>query len=231
MATAIVFEDQLRIPPIASLDDFRRWLRSDDFPQRGRIDYLSGEIEVDMSPENLFFHGTLKTEIATVLAGCVKQLRSGHLFVDATRITCLEASVSAEPDIVFLSDEAIDTDRVRLIPSASGNDDDYIEIEGPPDLIVEIVSKSSEKKDTQRLPAAYFAAGVPEFWLVDARPISGASGARLVFQIHHRGDGRFIPAPADPIGFQRSLVMGKSFRLERNKDAHGRPVYTLHVAE
>ncbi len=68
MATAVVFEDQLRIPPIASLEDFRRWVRSEHFPERGRIDYVTGEIEVDMSPENLFFHGTLKTEIARVLA-------------------------------------------------------------------------------------------------------------------------------------------------------------------
>ncbi len=67
--------------------------------------------------------------------------------------------------------------------------DDYIEIEGPPDLIVEIVSKSSEKKDTLRLPAAYFAAGVPEFWLVDARH------KPLYFQIHHRGDDLYVAAP------------------------------------
>ena len=59
--------------------------------------------------------------------------------------------------------------RVRLVPKASSETADYIEIEGPPDLIVEIVSDSSVCKDTKRLPAAYFAAGVPEFWLVDAR--------------------------------------------------------------
>ena len=36
----------------------------DDFPERGRIDYIAGQIEVDMSPEDLFTHGSLKTEIA-----------------------------------------------------------------------------------------------------------------------------------------------------------------------
>src|SRR6266700_3324391 len=111
MTVAIIFEDALRIPPIASLDDFRRWMRSDDFPERGRIDYLQGEIEVDMSPENLFFHGTLKSEMVRVLLNCVNERDLGYLFTDRTRITCVEAGISAEPDIVVLSDEAIDTGR------------------------------------------------------------------------------------------------------------------------
>jgi Uma2 family endonuclease len=224
MATAVVFEDQLRIPPIASLEDFRRWVRSEHFPERGRIDYVTGEIEVDMSPENLFFHGTLKSRICRVLDAIVEQQKLGYVFTDATRITCLEAGVSAEPDIVVLSDVAIDSGRVKLVPKSSGEEGHYIEIEGPPDLIVEIVSDSSEKKDTQRLPAAYFAAGVPEFWLVDARR------EPLYFQIHHRGADRFVAASSDASGFQRSLVLGKSFRLERETNAHGRPAYTLHVS-
>ncbi len=91
-------------------------------------------------------------------------------------------------------------------------------------MIVEIVSDSSEKKDTQRLPAAYFAAGVPEFWLVDARR------EPLFFQIHHRGGDRFFAAPSDASEFQRLAVLGKSFRLERETNAHGRPAYTLHVS-
>jgi Uma2 family endonuclease len=224
MATAVVFGDQLRIPPIASLDDFRRWIRSDEFPQRGRIDYLSDEIEVDMSPENLFYHGTLKGEIYAVLLGCVKKQSLGYLFTDRTRVTCIEAGVSTEPDIVMLSDDSIDTGRVALVPKSGGEEGHYVEIEGPPDLIIEIVSDSSEKKDTQRLPAAYFAAGVPEFWLVDARH------QPLFFQIHHRGEDRFIPAATDAAGFQQSPVLGKSFRLERETNAHGRPAYSLHIS-
>jgi Uma2 family endonuclease len=124
-----------------------------------------------------------------------------------------------------LFEAAIDSGRVTLVRDSSGEEGQFIEIEGPPDLIVEIVSDSSEKKDTQRLPAAYFAGGVPEFWLVDARR------EQLVFQIHRRGADQFIPAATDAAGFQRSLVLAKGFRLERGKNAHGRPVYTLHVAE
>ena len=107
-----------------------------------------------MSPENLFFHGTLKGEIYAMLLDCVKKQELGYLFTDRTRITCVDAGVSAEPDIVLLSDDAIDSGRVALVPKSSGEEGHFIEIEGPPDLIVEIVSDSSEKKDTQRLPSA-----------------------------------------------------------------------------
>jgi Uma2 family endonuclease len=123
-----------------------------------------------------------------------------------------------------LSDDAIETGRVTLVPKSSGEENSYVEIEGPPDLIVEIVSDSSEKKDTQRLPAAYFAAGVPEFWLVDARR------EPLLFQIYDRGERGFHPAVVDATGFQHSVVLNKNFRLECKRNSRGRPVYTLHVA-
>ena len=44
--------------------------------------------------------------------------------------------------------------------------------------MVEIVSDASVKKDTERLPAAYHAAGIREFWLIDAR------GVEVRFTIH-----------------------------------------------
>jgi hypothetical protein len=64
MSCAILIEEQLRIPAINSLVDFRQWLRADDFPEKGRIDYIDGQIEVNMSPEDVFLHGSVKTEIA-----------------------------------------------------------------------------------------------------------------------------------------------------------------------
>ena len=67
MATVLV-EDQVEIPGnVATLTAFRRWVLSDSFPKRGRIDWVGSQIEVDMSPEDLFTHGTLKTEIVRVL--------------------------------------------------------------------------------------------------------------------------------------------------------------------
>jgi len=189
MATSVIFEEQVEIPlTIRSLADFRRWVQSEGFPQTGRIDYLSGKIEVDMSPENLFCHGTLKTELIRAIATRVKLGIMGHLFTDSTRVSCPKADLSVEPDVVFVSHEALDSGRVRLIPSASQEPGSYIELEGPPDVIVEIVSDSSVGKDTRRLPEAYYKAGVREFWLADARKDPAVLGCS--FRLDSRRDAR-----------------------------------------
>jgi len=78
VATCVVFEEQVEVPlSVRSLADFRRWALSDEFPQTGRIDYLAGRIEVDLAPEDLFCHGTLKSEIALSLFQQVKSGRRG----------------------------------------------------------------------------------------------------------------------------------------------------------
>ena len=222
MATTVVFEGQVEIPlDLRSLADFRRWALSDDFPERGRVDYIAGRIEVDMSPEDFFCHGTLKMEIAAVLHRLVKQGNLGHLVSDRTRISSVEADASAEPDVVFLSHETLASGRARLVPKAGGELGRYVEVEGAPDLIVEIVSDSSVTKDTQRLPEAYHGAGVREFWLADARK------EPLVFRIHRPGASAFEPVDPDADGFQPSAVFGCAFRLDGNRDAQGNWAFDL----
>jgi Uma2 family endonuclease len=220
-AGCVVYEDEVEIPlGLTSLEDFRKWAVSDTFPERGRIDFLGGRIEVDMSPEDLFCHGKLKGELARLLLNRVDDGDLGHLFIDRARISSPVADVSAEPDIVFIAHATIDEGRVRLVPKAKGGKGRYIEVEGPPDLVVEVVSDSSVKKDTIRLPAAYWAAGVREFWLADAR------GESLVFMIHERGPAAFQPVQVDDEGFQFSSVMGCRYHLERT-ESHGQPRFKL----
>jgi Uma2 family endonuclease len=210
MATIVNFENALEMPlSLHTLEDFRRWTCSDRFPQTGRIDYIDGRIEIEMSPEDLFTHGTPKGEIHGVLHGRLKKQRCGHLFVDRTRIASVPGNLSAEPDIVFVSHQSIASGRVRLIPKTSGQPGRYVELEGGPDLVVEIVSDTSETKDTQRLPDAYFKAGVKEYWLVDVR------GQSVIFRIHHRGESCFQAVEPDADGFQSSQVLTCRFHLER----------------
>ena len=222
MARAIVFEERFEVPmDIGTLGDFRRWALSDDYPERGRMDYLGGRIEVDMSPEDLFTHGTVKTELVVILGQRVKKSVPGSLFTDSARVSSVEADLSAEPDLVLVTDESLDEGRVRLIEKAGAGENRYIELEGAPDLVVEIVSDNSVNKDTRRLPAAYFKAGVREFWLVDAR------GKEILFQIQRREDSGFEPVSLDADGFQSSVVLGCRYRLDRSRNAKGRWVYDL----
>ncbi len=60
MAGKLVLEDRVEIPlNLDNLAAFRRWVLADQFPQEGRIDFVEGQIEVEMSPEDLFTHGTV----------------------------------------------------------------------------------------------------------------------------------------------------------------------------
>ncbi|NLE40102.1 MAG: Uma2 family endonuclease, partial [Pirellulaceae bacterium] len=206
---------------IRSLADFRRWTVSDVFPEKGRIDFIEGRIEVDMSPEDIFCHGALKSECARVLTRRVKEDDLGLLLIDATRVSSPEADLSCEPDIVFVSHEAIDLGRAVLVPKAGGQPGRFVEIEGPADLVVEIVSDTSVNKDTKRLPAAFFRAGVREFWLADAR------GDEPTLVLHRPGEAGFEPIPRDPEGFQTSPVLQRRFRLAATRDRRGNWAFDL----
>ncbi len=220
MASTIIFEERLTIPPIDSLSDFRRWALSDEFPQTGRIDYFAGLIEVDMSPEDLYTHGTLKAEVASVIHQRTKQIE-GQTFIDCTRITFPATGLSVEPDVLVVMNSSLADGRVNRVPKASREQGRFIEFEGSADLIVEIVSDSSAVKDFQRLPSAYFAAGVSEFWLADAR------GSQLLFQIHRRGSQGFEPVEIDNQGYQISTVLEKNYRLECEPSEADSMIYNL----
>ncbi|MCO6456886.1 MAG: Uma2 family endonuclease [Pirellulaceae bacterium] len=222
MADGLVcYEGQLEIPlQLHTLVAFRRWALSEGFPTQGRIDYLAGRIEVEMSPEDLFTHGVLKTELVSVLSQLARQLDLGYVFSDSTRVSCPAAELSVEPDVVLLTRAALDEGRARLVPK-SAQDDRFVELEGAPDLVVEIVSDASARKDTQRLPVAYHRAGVREFWLLDAR------GEQLEFAIWHWAAGGYERSPIDADGCQSSVVLGRCFRLTREADARGLWRYDL----
>lgn len=219
MATVLI-DEQCEIPSgIGTLSDFRRWAVSPEFPPTGRIDWVASRIEVDMSPEDIFTHGTLKSEIVGRLWTLAKD-RGMHLFTGETRVSNPSADLSVEPDVVIVTDAAIDSGRVRPVPAASSKPDRFVEFEGSPDLVIEIVSDSSVAKDTRRLPAAYHKAGVTEFWLVDARD------PEVSFTIH-----RWEPAGYAPdhtaAGLPHSALFGCGFTLTRSRNPQGRPVYDL----
>lgn len=212
MSVGVLIDESIKIPPdIDSLEKFRQWTRSPDFPEKGRIDYIRGVIEVELMPERMS-HGEVKVEIARVVANRVRQGRLGKVLVDSTRVSSPTTNLSCEPDVLVLLRKSIDRGEVTFIPSAD-NTNDPIEIVGGPDLVVEIISPHSVSKDTYRLPSAYFEAGVREYWLVDARR------EELQFQIFRRGEGEFVNADVDEEGFQISGVLERSYRLTRQRES------------
>jgi len=213
--------EDIQIPRTAGeLAGFRDWACSDDFPENGRIDFLDGEIEVDMSPEELGIHGLVKAEIAAVLQFLVARKGIGNVYIDRGRVSNPAANLSVEPDIVVVFWDTIDAGRTFNVPSKR-RPGRFVEMEGSPDLVVEIVSDGSVRKDLIRLPPLYAKAGIPELWLVDAR------GETIRFEIHRLVAGRYEIGSSDAEGWIASPRLGWRFRLQRREVRPGRWSYRL----
>jgi Uma2 family endonuclease len=206
-----------RIPRQAhSLAGFRRWVLSDEFPEKVPVTFLKGEVYVDMSKEEIRYHATPKTEVARVLANLNAENDFGNLFINGVLVTNRAARVSNNPDMVAVFWQSLARGHCKY--TARGDRD--VEIVGSPDWILEIVSDSSVIKDTVELRQAYHEAGVREYWIVDAR------GDEISFQVlAWRKTGYAAAAHHD--GWVRSRVFGREFRLTRQLDRRGAWKYTL----
>jgi len=205
---------------IDTLDGFLRWVWSDEFPESCKATFVGNEAFIDMSPENYATHNSLKAEIYSVLGTLIRRTKIGRFVVDDMIFVNRDANISTEPDAAFVSFESIQTGRARFEANLHGTP--MMELHGTPDLVVEIVSPSSVRKDTVRLPVAYYNAGIPEFWLIDVRDQT------IRFDIHRRGDSAYeVVAAVDD--WRESRVLGRRFRIERFKDQAGLWDYILHV--
>jgi Uma2 family endonuclease len=209
----LTFDGRVTVPTVVmrSLEAFREWVHSKDFPADVRASFIAGNIEVDMTPENIEFHNKVKTELVVRLGALVRERSLGNLHSDRILLICPEADLSTEPDLLFWSWETRVTGRVRFGERVPGSGE-YVELIGAPDLAVEIVSKSSVRKDTVLLRGQYYRAGIPEYWLIDAR------GNQIDFQILVRGFDGYVPVPPDADEFRHSPVFETRFRLERQRD-------------
>ena len=89
-------------------------------------------------------------------------------------------------------------------------------------MVLEVVSAKSVTKDTVTLRRLYWEAGVPEYWLIDAR------GAAPCFDLLRRM-GRGYTATRKQSGWVRSGVFNRSFQLTQQADPLGHPQYSLGI--
>jgi Uma2 family endonuclease len=219
--STIVFEDKVRIPAgLTDLESFRRWARSDGRPEQGRYAFLNGELWVDLSMEQLFTHNRVKSQFTIVVGGLTESAQRGYFFTDGVLLSNVEADLSTIPDGVYVSYATLESGRVRLIEGATQG---YVEIEGSPDMVLEIVSPTTERKDTVILHELYARAKVAEYWLVDAR------GGGLTFNIFRLGPRGFTATRRQAGGWLKSNVFGRAFQLTQETDPLGNPRFVLAV--
>jgi Uma2 family endonuclease len=211
--------NELVVPADATtLDGFRRWRRTlgENAP---KVHFIDGDLWFDMSPQSYRSHLPVTAAINAVLWSLATDAGLGRYFGDGGWVTHEESGLSNEPDGFLVLWETFRSNRAQL---AEGSE---AELVGRPDMVLEVVSESSVKKDTEVLRHKYAQAGVTEFWLVDAR------GAEPAFELLALADGAYAPVEPDAEGYRRSLVWGRAFRLRRVSDPLGQPDYRLDVLE
>jgi Uma2 family endonuclease len=87
-------------------------------------------------------------------------------------------------------------------------------------MVLEVVSKSSVRKDTVELLDSYWRAGIPEYWLVDARTPAPR------FDIFRHTSEKYVAVAAQD-GWLASTVFGRMFQLNQQTDRLGHPLYAL----
>lgn len=215
MANGFVIPDWVR-----DHESFRRWARSDEFPEKARVSFFDGDLWVDPSMEPLYVHNQVKAKVASVLMALVEQTEVGTFAADGMLLSNPEVGLSSGPDGCYVSFDRLDSGRVREIDGVLR---ECIEFEGSPDMVLEVVSDSSEEKDLVRLRDLYFQAGVDEYWVIDAR------FDELAFDVSKRGAKGFVPTRKQAGGWIKSEVFGKSFRMTRTVTRRGKPIFTLEM--
>jgi Uma2 family endonuclease len=204
---------------VTDIDSFRRWTDTDDCPHEYKLGWLKGQVWIDMSREQVFTHLMVKGEYYFAITQVVKEANLGIFIPDGLLLSNFAADISGNPDGTFISHATLRSDRIRLLEGKRGG---YTEIQGSPDMVLEVVSASSVEKDYELLRKAYWEADIREYWLVDARKEPPK------FEILRHTAGGYVSTRKQG-GWVKSAVFGKSFQLSQNKDDLGHPQFTLAV--
>ncbi|MDE0198582.1 MAG: Uma2 family endonuclease [Caldilineaceae bacterium] len=131
--------------PKLTYKDYRK--TSDD----ERFELLDGALLKPPTPNTA--HQSVQAELGWRMARFIREGGLGHLFFAPTDVVLSRTDV-VQPDLLFISSE-----RVDIITPAN--------IQGAPDLIVEIRSDSTAERDESFKRQLYADCGVEEYWLVD----------------------------------------------------------------
>jgi Uma2 family endonuclease len=140
---------------MAVRDTVRRKLTYEDyvlFPEDGqRHEILDGEHYVTPAPS--LDHQGVSANLSSRLHPFVRQHRLGRLYYAPVDVLLSRYDI-AQPDLLFVSNE-----RAGILTKAN--------VQGAPDLVIEILSDSTRRRDETLKLARYEQAGVLEYWLVD----------------------------------------------------------------
>jgi Uma2 family endonuclease len=151
------------------------------------VEWVNGEV-VAMSPINQQ-HELLTRLLAGVLDAFVRERKLGVIFSEPFQMKLRGKQPGRSPDIFYVSDA-----------HKKRRKESYLD--GPADLVVEIISPGSRGRDRGEKFYEYEAGGVPEYWLIDPQR------KQADFFLLNRG-GRYVPAEFDAAGnFHSRAIAG-----------------------
>ncbi|MBA3415401.1 MAG: Uma2 family endonuclease [Chloroflexia bacterium] len=168
---------------------YEEWLRWAGESQQS--EWVDGEAIAFVPPT--IRHADLALFLSILLSLFVQRHRLGKVLAAPFEVR-LSAKSSREPDLGFIS-------------TANAERIGEKRIDGAPDLVVEIVSDDSTRRDRVAKREEYAAAGVAEYWILDPRPRRVAEEFLVL-----GADGRYQPVVLGPDGWYRSRIIA-GFRL------------------
>ncbi len=122
------------------------------FPEDGRRhELIDGEHFMTPAPSTR--HQRISLKLASSLHAHLQRTKAGEVFHAPTDVVLSEQDV-VEPDLLFVS-----AARSSIVTEKN--------IQGAPDLVVEIISETSRKTDKTIKRKLYEGYGVREYWIVD----------------------------------------------------------------
>jgi len=123
-----------------------------DLPDDGkRYEILDGELEVSPAPAPR--HQGVSRNLLLILQGRSQERRLGTIYYALIDVLLADTSI-VQPDLIFVA-----AGRESIITARA--------IEGPPDLVVEILSPWSVRRDRVAKAALYARFGIRHYWIVD----------------------------------------------------------------
>lgn len=163
-------------------------------PEDRRYELIGGEFFMVPSPSVI--HQRVAANVEAILREFVREKECGEVLYAPLDVVLSSQDV-VQPDIMFISKE-----RSYIVTDAN--------IQGAPDLVVEILSPSTAEKDRTMKKKLYARHGVRELWLVNA-------GAQVV-EIYSLEEGEEKPprlyARSDRRPLVSPLLKGLSVNLD-----------------
>lgn len=128
-------------------DEFFAWMDEDTLAE-----WVDGKVV--MKSPNTGPHQKIAALVHLLLWRFLRQTQRGDVWIAPMLMRLPSRPSGREPDVLVLLSEHMDRYQVNFI-------------DGPADLVVEIVSEESQGRDRGEKFAEYEAAGIPEYWLID----------------------------------------------------------------